>query len=451
MKSLQRRIIGASMAGAVWTSILGLGGVAIGLRAAIEQRLASPTEWISTDDLARCRTDPEHWYLAAGLIRVSAHHPDGRSDHRHALPLSEEELPGPGETLQLPRRFPMSFWQRRAILRVDETGPCAILQASVDLGSESALGPVGLVRVSSLTGIFLGVIVAFLGTIGFAIRPLLLRIRVLDASATQLGSEGVQLPVDPTEDALGRVARSLARSHERILADRAELHARHTLLERHLAGVAHDLRTPIASVQLTLEALAAERTEDASALGRASMELASLEALADNLLQASRLRGGLDAQADGHDTDLAELCRRLGLRFGILGRARGIRVHAAVPERPVLAGCDPSLAERAVANLLHNAIVHGPTGQAIGLGLDAQGDAFVLTVQSRGPGLDPAQLEAMATRRLTEQDPSRTRQEGLGLGITNEVVDRAGWRIAYRSGNEGGLRVEVRGPCATSE
>jgi len=437
------------MAGALVTTSLGLGGIPLGLRTVVDQGMADHTLVLSPDDLDRCAAAPEHWSHARGLLRLTAHHPDGTSANPSVEPLDAAVVPMGPQVRHLPDGWTVRFWERQAIARIAQSGPCAVLHTRVDVGAKPVFGgPMSLVRLSAITGMFLGAIVAFLGVIWFAILPLLRRIRVLDEAAAQVGHPGTHLPSDPTDDALGRVGRTLASSHERILADRSELQARHVLLERHLAGVAHDLRTPIASVQLTLEALDADAPEGLhTELGNARMELVALEALADNLLQANRLRGGLDPQGDAQRVDLGEVCRRLGTRFGILGRARGIRVHAAVPDGDVWARCDPSLAERAIANLLHNAIVHGPPDHPIGISLDRSDHGFVLAVQSGGGRIAGQRLEALAGRRLTEPGPSRTRQDdGLGLGITNEVAERAGWSFRYSSPDDGGLRVELQGP-----
>ncbi len=447
MRTLQLRILAAAMGGALLTTLLGVGGVSLGIRAAIERGLANPDLVVPVEERLRCEVAPEEWRYGRGLLRITAHRPDGTASRRGEAPLPPSLVPELGQIRQLPDRPTGRFWSRHAVARVAEDGPCAVLHTTVDLGPSPILGPLGLVRLSSVTGMVLGAIVAFLVTIWFAILPLLQRIRVLDEAAAELGTVGATMPVDPTDDALGRVARTLSASHQRLLDDRAELQARHVLLERHLAGVAHDLRTPIASVQLTLEAIDAEAPEIRAELGTARMELGALEALADNLLQASRLRGGLDPHTEA-SVDLGEVCRRLGTRFGILGRARGIRVHVAVPDGAVLVGCDPSLAERALANLLHNAIVHGPAEQPVGMCLDVSDGRFEVAIQSGGPPLPEAVLEAMAARRLTEPDPSRTRQNGLGLGITNEVAERCAWTVRYQAPQDGGLRVEVEGPVS---
>lgn len=443
MRSLQLRILAAAMGGALLTTVLGVGGVALGVRAAIERGMASPELIVPPAELARCEASPAEWHHAVGLLRIVAHHADGTPSRRGGAPLPPGPVPELGDRRDLPDRWTARFWERQSIARVADEGPCAVLHTTVDVGPSVIIGPLGVVRLSSVTGMFLGAIAAFVVTIWFAILPLLHRIRVLDEGAAQLGTDDATMPQDPTDDALGRVARTLSASHQRILEDRAELQARHVLLERHLAGVAHDLRTPIASVQLTLEAIDAPGCQDE--LGTARMELGALEALADNLLQASRLRGGLDPRAEEQQVDLSEVCRRLGTRFGILGRARGIRVHVAVSDEAVWVRCDPSLAERALANLLHNAVVHGPAAQPVGISLDDHQGRFVVAVQSAGVSLSAEALEAMGAKRLTEPDPSRTRQAGLGLGITNEIAARSGWDVRYTSPEGGGLRVEVSG------
>lgn len=424
-------------------------GLNLGFRAAIQGRLAEAEGLFPTEDRAQCEAHPSTWLRSPGMLRLTAHYPDGTSANPLVEPISPELVPAVGApSVQLPGGA-FRFWLRRGVYRVAPDGPCAVLRAEMDIGPDGD-APLQVVRLLGALGAFLGTLVAMVGTSFFAVGPLLRRLEAVDRTAERVGTEAFEPSADDTEDALGRVSRTLDASHARIVADQAELEARRVVLQQHLAGVAHDLRTPIASLQLTLESLDAHAPDALrQEVGAARMELASIEALADNLLQASRLRGGLEVQGVDKKVDLREVCERLATRFNILGRARGIRVHAALPDKAVLASCDASLAERALANLLHNGLVHGPEGHAVGVSLSASQGRFALVVQTAGPVFDEGLLAALSERRLTRDDPARSRaQRGLGLGITNEVAERAGWTVRYLPGDEGGLRVELEGQVA---
>ena len=444
VRSLRQRILLSALLGAVLTGLLGQLGLLLGTRGVVEYRLADLTAVVSAESLDRCAADPVHWDVHSGLVRVTAHAPDGGSRNPTAPVLAPALVPSLGDAARQLPDGPSRFWTRSAVHRVSESGPCAVLHATLP-DAEAALP---MLRFTGVAGVFLGVSLVALSTVLFALRPMLMRLRSLDQSAAKLGSDEFLPTQDHTDDELGRVARTVDASHARIIADQVALTERGEVLERHLAAVAHDLRTPIASLQLTLEGLENRAPADlASDLGATRLELSALEALADNLLQASRLQAGLDLQDSEQVVDLREVCSRVGTRFGILGRGRGVRVHVAVPDGPIRARCDPSLAERALANVVHNALVHGPRGASVGVSLDAGDGRFTVAVQSAGDALAPERLAAFSAMRLSQPDASRSRaHSGLGLGITNEVAERAGWSIHYSSGSEGGLRVEITGP-----
>jgi signal transduction histidine kinase len=273
------------------------------------------------------------------------------------------------------------------------------------------------------------------------VSPLLRRIERLRGAATRVGGADYPQADDAVRDALSEIGAGLDKSHARIEADRAELVARHEALEQYLAEIAHDLRTPLGSLLLAVQEVRAESR--APAANRALADAAYVAALVENLHQAARIRHGLDAREG--ETDLRDLALRLEVRFRALGDAVGVEVAAAVPDEPLVVRCTPVLAERAVANLLQNAITHG--AKHVALSVSRQGAGFVLTVADDGPGVaSPADL---ALRTFTASS-ERPRDPGLGLAITNEIARRAGFAIAYARGPEGGLEVTLTGDLGSS-
>lgn len=442
MKTLRQRVLLSVAGGAVFSGVLSLVVVHTSLRVSVAQRMRDLATEPGRIDHAACVAAPASWQEVHGLHQLWSYDPDGRSANPLAPVLAAEDIPARVGDAHLQKSF--QFFDQGLVIRLAETGPCAVGW----LAPPGAPAALDLLRFNAFVGVFGAALLGLMLTSTVVVRPLIGRIERLDAAAARLSTTEYRPVADPVDDALGRVARTLDRSHARITSDRAALAERGELLERHLAAVAHDLRTPLASLQLTLETLdQIIRSSERPELAMARIEVGSLEALADNLLQASRLNAGLDVRARAARVDWSELVRRVATRFDILGRGRGIEVIAAVPEHALWAGCDPSLAERVLANIVHNAVLHGPADHPVGVALDRTPEGFSLAVHSGGPALSVDRLEALAARRLVAPSASRTRgQDGLGVAIVNEVSRRAGWRVAYLPGEEGGLSVVLTGP-----
>ena len=410
----------------------------------VQHRLADLRTTAAESQSVDCEREPEWWVAEVGVLTVWAYDPEGRSRNTHAPPLPPERIPAEvSPAAHIYTNGAVQIWEWASVQRVAESGPCAVLYATFP---ERIPVLPGMQR-AGLVGMTAGLVIVLLGTVLFAVRPLLRRIDRLDEAAQSVGTPGFAPIPDGQDDELGRVARTLNTANERICADQAELARQHGILERHLSAVAHDLRTPLAALQLTLEALQEQVPAAAIAeVGEARLEVAYLEALADNLHHATRLEGGAHVRCPDAPVDLCVILQRVVTRLRILGRARAVAVEAAVPDAPVRVACDPALAERALANLVHNAVIHGAAAHAVGVALDRDEGGFTLTISSNGDALTPAAIAALAQRRLSTVEPARARQgHGLGVAIANEVATRAGWQIRWEPLGEGGLQVVIQG------
>lgn len=430
--NLRRRIILA----AILAALLSLVVVAFSVDATVRNMMRSHEPWtVQPRELEGCLSDPAGW--SGGLLNfgeVYAYYPDGTSANPNAPPIPTDRM----AALQAPEQY----WardMRGGIIRAADSGPCALFQVNARPPPMQ-----GAVRAAIFGGAAAAALIVALFAQLFAINPLLVRIRQVRRSARSVGSDDFAHTSDGIGDALSEIADVLDQSNARIVADREELLARQQALERHLAEVAHDLRTPLASLLLALQEVRAE-VGPQPALHRALGDAAYVTALIDNLHEATRLRRGADVTAG--EADLGLIVERLGARFGALGQSRDISVAVAPPERPVRVRCAPSFAERALANLIHNAIDHGRAGGNVAVLLEPGGDDFTLTVMDDGPGV-PEDALADLSAATFRTDMARQRSTGLGLAITNEVARRAGWTIRYSRLEPSGLQVQITGPLS---
>lgn len=400
---------------------------------------------IESLDASGCDAAPDAWGTSLGAFSLYAYDTAGRSANPAAPPLEPELLAGALGTGEIARNA-LSEPRSIAVLQRAVTGPCAVLRSVSKRPPGYALR--ALFGVLALAGA-LGTGLASLGSYRFVLRPLRRRIEDLARAASGVGGGDFEAP-PAVDDNLGRIAGVLESSHERIVRTRTALQARNAALEHHLASVAHDLRTPLASMQLALEALATETTGALQPQARRALaDAVYLGALVDNLHQGARLRHDLEV-AEGA-VELGALVVRLEARYRALALHAGVELAVGVPDGPVWAGCTPVLAERTLANLIQNAVQHNDhaargTGPGhVAVLLQSVGDRFTLTVLDDGPGL-PEELAASLDAESFLVDPARPRGPGLGLLITAEIARRAGWSLAFSPGEPRGLQARLEGP-----
>lgn len=187
-----------------------------------------------------------------------------------------------------------------------------------------------------------------------------------------------------------------------------------------LAAVGHDLRTPLASMQVGLEALQDGYVDDEEAMiGRLLTNLRALETLVDDLAVLGRVEAG---GVDPVSTDLAELADETIEGLTTIARAADVGV-AVVATQPVVVSADRGAVGRLIRNLVDNAIRYAPPGSDVEVRVKQTGDAAQVEVVDEGPGFDP-DFRDVAFDRFTTSDEARSGSgSGLGLAIARSVVD----------------------------
>lgn len=217
-------------------------------------------------------------------------------------------------------------------------------------------------------------------------------------------------------------------AHDELLARLDRQQRERALL---LAGVSHDLRSPLARIRMAAELLPQAPGVDAR---RASI-VANVHT-ADRLVESflDLVRAGELPLAER--VDLADVARSVAA-------AAGWPDPAAAPlwvER-----ANRQLLERAVANLVDNARHHG--GSPFGLAVRAEGAEAVLEVFDGGPGIPPEARDALL-RAFARGDGSRGRPgSGLGLAVVQETAERLRGRVVFE-GAPGRFAVQLRLPGA---
>lgn len=217
---------------------------------------------------------------------------------------------------------------------------------------------------------------------------------------------------------------------------------------RLLHDVSHELRSPLARLQVAI-GLARQRPGAlAQSLERVERESRRLDALVGEVLTLSRLEGGAVQPEEGL-FDLSGLLQDVAedARFEAEASGRSLQLVLPAEGEDALVEGDAGLMRRAFDNLLRNAVHHTPQGSTIAVSLDQAAAQWRVRVDDDGPGVSSADLA-----RLFEpfQRLSGAGGEGFGLGlaIARRAIEAHRGRIHAENRPAGGLRVEVVLPCA---
>lgn len=347
-----------------------------------------------------------------------------------------------------PRRAAGTFDARagvsRGVIRLDGAGRCAYAQAQWRYaGAARAPFLAWVIGATTLVALAIALIVSWL-----VARPLLARLSALRRAAVEVGGAAFR-PAPPWPDEAGEIAAALAGAHDRIVDDARRLADRKASLEWVLAEVGHDVRTPLASLQLALDELAEQLPDRALAtLRRALSDVVYLRSLTSNLGLAARLRGGdWPLPAAGASVDLSEIAQRAVDRAAPFALRRGIDLVSAIAPGVRALG-DETGCEQALTNLLENAIAHSGPGTNVSLAVRAGAGQVRVVIEDDGPGLSPEELPRLAATFDGDARPRDRRGAGLGLAITREVCERSGWRVHFEAVAPSGLRAVIEAPRA---
>jgi two-component system sensor histidine kinase CpxA len=242
-------------------------------------------------------------------------------------------------------------------------------------------------------------------------------------------------------DELGLLASDLDTMSERV---RNLLELKQQLLR----DVSHELRSPLARLQLALSlARRQENTGVERQLARIACEADRLEELIARTLTLARLERPMQG-LESVPLDIAELLTNIVSDVGIEAEARGSTV-ALQTERPLPVKGDPELLRSAMENVIRNAVRYGPPGSKVGIEARRRGTQIEVMVRDSGPGVPEKDLE-LIFEPFYRVDAARNRAvggDGLGLAIAARAVGIHGGRIQARNLDAGGLVVQLSLPA----
>ena len=208
-----------------------------------------------------------------------------------------------------------------------------------------------------------------------------------------------------------------------------------------VSNVSHDLRTPLAALQGYLETLLMKagqlpREEEKQYLATALKHAERLGKLISALFELAKL-DSREMQPQLEPFALAELVQDVVQHFSLLAQNKNLQLQTHCPETLPFVRADIALIERALGNLIENALRHTPSDGQITIGLQRRNDHVLVTVQDSGEGIAEADLPHIFERTYRAHDGARNYNDdtgsGLGLAIAKRIVELHGGQIAAHS------------------
>jgi two-component system, OmpR family, sensor kinase len=298
--------------------------------------------------------------------------------------------------------------------------------------------------------LFLGLSLAMLGVVGLtsallarnALRP----IDQIVKRARSIGEANLtdRLPHPGTRDEIGRLVATLNDMLGR-------LERSFEVQRRFTADASHELRSPLSRLRAELEVTLRrprERAEYEETLRSCLDEVERVQGLSDELLELARI----DARQEPEPTQpitVGDIIEAAVAAIRSKAEQRGVAL-AVEPAPELLVNTAPVAAKVALANVLDNAVKFSPVGGEVRIIVTAGRDDAVIAVSDTGPGVSAEESARLFQRfyRGTAARSAAVPGVGLGLAISQALVERQGGRIALETPAERGATFSVRLPRA---
>lgn len=273
--------------------------------------------------------------------------------------------------------------------------------------------------------VVVGALLTLLTTL-FMVRRITVPLARASIAAGQVGAGEVPEPLPETGPAeLAELARRFNRMAHEV---KALLDNRTTLL----AGISHDLRTPMTRLQLNLELL--RSSPNPQRIDKAVADLDDINQLISGYLELARS---------------TQVEPRVRFDINALLQKLATETHLAWHEtRPLFIKAGPMTVRQILSNLIQNAQRYGG-GSSIELKLDHDRRATRIAVLDHGPGIPEAQLEQVFRPfyRLESSRSMATGGTGLGLAIVRQLAESNNWKVTLKNRPEGGLAAILEIPA----
>ena len=231
---------------------------------------------------------------------------------------------------------------------------------------------------------------------------------------------------------LGRDADRMAFQLEQLMQSQKRL----------LHDISHDLRSPLARLQVAIGLVRQNPERLEAMLDRLEHEARRLNTMISEILILARLESGVPYPQEDF-LDLGELLQGLIEDARFESPSHQILLNLPTKDGEWLLPCRGELLWRAFENLLRNALQHTPEGASVTLSLGATVQAYTISIADTGPGVPEKMLQEIFE---PFHHAGNTRGHGLGLAIAKRAIEAHGGTILAHNAHSGGLVIQITLP-----
>lgn len=221
-----------------------------------------------------------------------------------------------------------------------------------------------------------------------------------------------------------------------------------TRQKRLFNDVSHELRSPLARMEVAIALAQKSPERSAEILGRIETEVSTLDALVEELLTYARL--DVNAPMVKEVCDLVPVIETIAENVEFEGTDRNVRVETQIPATLMLTANQDMLG-RAFENITRNALRFSPDNGCIRISASEEKDRIVIRIRDEGPGLDAKSLETIFLPFVRGSDQATGSGFGLGLAIASRAVQRHDGTLKAANTEEGGLEMTITLPVAKTD
>ena len=296
-------------------------------------------------------------------------------------------------------------------------------------------------------GALLALAIAISGLISYLLaRSIAAPLQHLQGAARSLSTGNLTARTDAKvakrKDEFGTLARefdSMAERLSHLITARQQL----------LRDISHELRSPLARLQMALQLLRQDASSADSQLDRIERESERLELLINQVLEYARLERD-PATLSFEEVDLVELVRQIVHDATFESQSAPDRLQFSHPVAVLVSG-DPNLLHAAIDNVVRNALIHGGDEARIDIAMTESPHEITLTVRDHGGGVPEGELQRIFEPfyRVVDSISQKARNEGSGIGlaIAARAMNLHGGHITAQNAAGGGLLVTMTLPA----